>query len=99
MLVVRHPQQSGPATAAPIVGGLWAAYECAPGELPVWAVARVVPAQGSSSAYLSISRERFSTAHAAQVEAWRRNSAEYEQLLGRLGLQCATIGPAAKRAA
>ncbi len=99
MLVVRHPQQSGPATAAPIVCGLWAVYECAPGELPVWAVARVMPAQGSSPAYLSISRERFSSEQLAQGEAWCRNSAEYVQLLGRLGLQCATIGTAAQRAA
>lgn len=92
MLVVRHPSQVGPAVQAPVVCGLWAPHCAVPGAaVSGWAVARPVPAQGLRPAYLSISAERFSSEQAAQVEAWRLNSAEYEVLLARLGVVCAQV--------
>ena len=98
MLVVRHLQQVGSPVAAALVCSPWEAYQCAPGELPRWAAVRAVPAQGTTPAHISLSRERFSTQEAAQVEAWRRNSAEYAQLLARLGLVCAQVGEVGQQA-
>ena len=96
MLVVRHPQQVGPAVQAPVVGGLWGPHSCGPSEPGAWAVARAMP--GVQGVWLSILPERFSSQQAAQVEAWRRNSAEYGQLLARLGLVCAQVGEVGQQA-